>query len=41
MTKQELFEKYSINETHNVWESTDSWMSVEVNYHSTIFASRS
>jgi len=30
MTKQELFEKYSINETHNVWESTDSWMSVEL-----------
>lgn len=30
MTKQELFEKYSINETHNVWESIDSWMSVEL-----------
>ena len=30
MTKQELFEKYSINETHNVWEATDNWMSVEI-----------
>ena len=30
MTKQELFEKYSINETHNVWESIDNWMSVEL-----------
>lgn len=30
MTRQELFEKYSINETHNVWEATDNWMSVEL-----------
>ena len=30
MTKQELFEKYSINESHNVWEATDNWMSVEL-----------
>lgn len=31
MTKKELFEKYSINESHNVWENAiDNWMSVEV-----------
>lgn len=30
MNKQQLFEKYSINETHNVWETTDNWMSVEL-----------
>lgn len=30
MTKQELFQKYNINETHNVWEDIDSWMSVEL-----------
>jgi hypothetical protein len=31
MTKNELFEKYSIDETHNVWDTgIDSWMSVEV-----------
>lgn len=30
MTKEELFEKYSIDESHNVWESIDSWMSVEI-----------
>jgi hypothetical protein len=30
MTKKQLFEKYSINETHNVWEATDNWMSVEL-----------
>ena len=30
MTKQELFEKYSINESHDVWEATDNWMSVEL-----------
>ena len=31
MTKEHLFEKYSINETHNVWDSqTDNWMSIEV-----------
>ena len=31
MTKQELFKKYSIDETHNVWDNQiDNWMSVEV-----------
>ena len=31
MTKQELFKKYSIDESHNVWDtSIDSWMSVEI-----------
>ncbi len=31
MTKEELFKKYSIDESHNVWDLTiDSWMSVEV-----------
>lgn len=30
MTKEELFKKYSINESHNVWESIDSYMSVEI-----------
>ena len=30
MNKKQLFEKYSINETHNVWEATDNWMSVEL-----------
>ena len=30
MKKQELFDKYSIDESHNVWESIDSLMSVEV-----------
>jgi len=31
MTKAELFKKYSINESHNVWENgIDNWMSVEV-----------
>jgi len=30
MTKQELFKKYSIDETHNVWESIDNWMSIEI-----------
>lgn len=30
MTKQELFKKYSIEEKHNVWESIDSWMSIEI-----------
>ena len=29
MKKQELFDKYSIDESHNVWESIDSLMSVE------------
>lgn len=30
MTKLELFEKYSINETHNVWGSIDDYMSIEI-----------
>lgn len=30
MTKQELFKKYSIDETHDNWEQIDSWMSIEV-----------
>lgn len=31
MNKQKLFEKYSIDESHNVWNnSIDSWMSVEI-----------
>ena len=30
MTKEELFKKYSIDESHNVWESIDSLMSVEI-----------
>lgn len=30
MTKQELFKKYNIDESHNKWESIDSWMSVEL-----------
>lgn len=31
MSKEELFKKYSIDETHNVWENTiDNWMGVEV-----------
>lgn len=31
MTKEELFEKYHINESHNVWDNgIDNWMSVEV-----------
>lgn len=31
MTKQELFIKYSINETNNVWDdSIDNWYSIEV-----------
>lgn len=31
MTKQELFKKYNINETHNHWDkSIDSWFSVEI-----------
>lgn len=31
MTKKELFEKYSINESHNVWNNKiDNWMSVEI-----------
>ena len=31
MTKQELFKKYNVDETHSVWDNQiDSWMSVEV-----------
>ncbi len=30
MTKQELFKKYSVNETHNQWGSIDSRTSVEI-----------
>ena len=31
MTKQELFKKYNINESHNVWDDKiDNWYSVEV-----------
>ena len=30
MTKNELFTKYSIDESHNVWVPFDSWMSVEL-----------
>lgn len=31
MNKEELFEKYNINESHNQWdESIDNWMSVEI-----------
>lgn len=31
MNKEQLFKKYSINDTHSEWdESIDNWMSVEV-----------
>lgn len=31
MTKQELFKKYSINDSHNIWDTQiDSWMSIEI-----------
>lgn len=31
VTRDELFEKYHINESHNVWDnSIDNWMSVEI-----------
>jgi len=31
MTKQELFKKYNIDETHSEWDnSIDNWMSVEL-----------
>ena len=34
MTKEELFKKYSINETHKEWDNAiDSWMSIEVYRH--------
>ena len=30
MTKQDLFNKYSIDDSHNKWESIDNWYSVEI-----------
>lgn len=31
MTKEELFEKYNINESHSEWDDViDSWYSVEI-----------
>lgn len=31
MNKEKLFQKYSIDESHSVWdESIDNWMSVEI-----------
>lgn len=31
MTKEQLFKKYSIDETHKVWDNgIDNWMSVEL-----------
>lgn len=30
MTKEQLFKKYNINDSHNKWESVDNWMSVEL-----------
>jgi hypothetical protein len=31
ITKEELFKKYSIDESHNIWEEgIDSWMSIEI-----------
>lgn len=30
MTKQELFEKYEVNESHNVWQGADSFYSIEL-----------
>lgn len=31
MTREELFKKYSIDESHNAWEpAVDNWYSVEV-----------
>lgn len=30
-TKQQLFKKYNINESHSEWsETTDNWMSIEI-----------
>lgn len=29
-TKQGLFKKYGINESHATWENIDSWMAVEL-----------
>lgn len=31
MTKEELFKKYAIDETHNIWDiKIDRWMSIEI-----------
>lgn len=31
MTKEQLFKKYSIDESHNIWDiGIDSWMSIEI-----------
>jgi hypothetical protein len=31
MTKEELFKKYNIDESHNIWENRiDNWMPIEV-----------
>lgn len=31
MTKEELFKKYNIDESHNIWDdSIDNWYSVEI-----------
>lgn len=31
MTKEELFKKYSVDETHSVWDSSiDQWFSIEI-----------
>ena len=30
MDKQQLFEKYNVDESHNQWGSIDDWMSVEI-----------
>lgn len=31
MTKEDLFKKYTIDETHNIWnEQIDNWMSIEI-----------
>ena len=30
MTKEDLFKKYSIDETHNEWVGLDDWMSIEI-----------
>lgn len=28
--REKLFKKYNVNESHNIWEPIDSWMSVEL-----------
>lgn len=30
MTKEDLFKKYSIDETHSEWNQLDNWYSVEI-----------